>query len=138
MDYARFLRDELRHNSGNVQDGRKRLAAVESLVQLNELWAGCGWRLTPLQLQTSMDLFNRFIAVTEGLDMDVPKRHGAAHLIFELQWFGNPRYYSNWRDESWNKQLKACCRQLSQQTFDICVLASMRQVLLNHYSKANA
>jgi hypothetical protein len=65
----------------------------------------------------------------EGDACYTPKHHIMFHLIFNVGYQGNPRMYATWVDESLNKTLKACCRQVSQSTFEGSVLFHMRQVL---------
>ena len=60
--------------------------------------------------------------------MHTPKRHLCTHLLSNLAKHGNPRMYSTWMDESLNKQIKKCCRELSQTTFDIVLLASVKEL----------
>ena len=43
---------------------------------------------------------------------------------------GNPNIYSNWIDEDLNKTLKACCKNVSQATFEASVLLKMREILV--------
>ena len=85
--------------------------------------------LTAGQIQSSYDFYNAFLEHTEPFSMNVPKRHLAMHLIQMLERFGNPLRYMNWVDESLNKTLKQCARQVSQTTFEVAVLAAMREVL---------
>jgi hypothetical protein len=113
----------------NVPDGPQLLAAMQALESMVSIWREAEWRLTPTQLQGTYDAFNLYISRTDGIDfLEIPKRHLALHLIREIAWFGNPRYYMVWTDESLNRKLKACCRQVHQHTFDRHVLRSMHQL----------
>ncbi len=59
----------------------------------------------------------------------IPKHHLCLHLIYNLPLHGNPMWYANWRDESLNKVLKACCRNVSQRTFEVSLLLRMRELI---------
>ena len=62
-------------------------------------------------------------------DIFVPKFHVIFHALAETGTKGNPFYYACWLDESLNKQLKACCRNASQATFDHTILHKTKEVL---------
>ena len=62
-------------------------------------------------------------------DVFIPKHHLMMHLIVRSAHFGNPRFYSTWRDESLNKTLKMACRTTSQATFENSVLTRMQNIL---------
>ena len=62
--------------------------------------------------------------------MAIPKRHSLVHLVQRSECVGNPTAYDNWLDERLNKQLKACCRGISQINFEGTVLRSMKHILL--------
>jgi hypothetical protein len=59
----------------------------------------------------------------------IPKFHIVFHLVHRMGWFGNPRLYATWLDESLNRMLKGCCRQTSQATFCRSVLFRMSRLL---------
>ena len=58
-----------------------------------------------------------------------PKRHVLSHVLQRLQDHGNPTLAANWFDEALIKVLKATCRQVSQATFEVGLLARMRRLL---------
>jgi len=66
----------------------------------------------------------------------IPKHHIVYHILEKSRWFGNPKMYACWMDESWNKQLKGCCRNVSQATFEVSNLFSMRDLLRPADTKA--
>ena len=112
------------------------LAAGKHLVDLMELWSNAEWRLTPGQIDQSMFHFNAFIdLVGADLDMQTPKLHLMAHMVFELEFLGNPKFYANWHDEALNKLLKKCCRGIAHATFDESVLSSMQLALKENQHK---
>jgi hypothetical protein len=59
-----------------------------------------------------------------------PKHHITSHMLFGIATNGNPTWYSTWTDEAINKKNKQVCREVSQTTFDIRVLRSIR-IMLN-------
>jgi hypothetical protein len=65
----------------------------------------------------------------------VPKHHIVFHLIDKIAYQGNPRLYATWLDEALNKTLKACCRQISQATFEGSVLFHMRRLTSKDWRK---
>ena len=74
--------------------------------------------------------WKRFLSLTEDVqELQTPKRHAMSHMILDSGFLGNPRCYANWVDESLNKLLKACCRKVSQTTFEEMVLLAMSQLL---------
>ena len=90
--------------------------------------------MTGEQVQASMDYYNTFKRCSAGFEeLDTPKNHLSMHLIRDLLFMGNPRWWSTWKDESLNKTLKKCCRDISQATFDATVLSGMAQVLANDF-----
>ena len=61
--------------------------------------------------------------VGDDIEMQTPKLHLMAHMVFELEFLGNPKYYANSHDEALNKLLKKCCRGVAHATFDESVLS---------------
>ncbi len=85
------------------------------------------------------DHWKRFCALTDDLpDVQIPKRHIVVHLLQSIPFLGNPHRYANWLDESLNKDLKRCCRTVSQATFETFLLLRMRIVLAASNSKRKA
>ena len=60
----------------------------------------------------------------------IPKHHVLWHLLDRMSFQGNPNIYSNWIDEDLNKTLKACCKNVSQATFEASALLKMREILV--------
>ena len=78
----------------------------------------------------------RFLHLTSAwTDLHIPKRHAVSHMVFSALFYGNPRFYATWTDESLNKLLQAACRQLSQATFEDTVLLSMAHLLKEESQK---
>ena len=110
--------------------GPSLLAAGKAMVGLVRLWQNCGSRLSAEELQKCWDCWTCFLHHTEEVaELEVPKRHLTAHLLQKMAWFGNPRLYANWGDESDNKLMKASCRTVSQQTFDKFLLLRMKVLM---------
>ena len=106
------------------------LEAGQCLVALSHLWQPHDWKLPPDVVQNSIDLYARVLSLTEQFpEMQIPKRHLAMHLVKETGFLGNPRWTATWFDEALNKVLKMTCRTVSQATFDVSVLSSMRLYL---------
>ena len=100
-------------------------------MELIEIWKAASWRLTQQEFIASLGAYNRFITCTAPVEgMDIPKKHLSAHLVHNVAFLGNPRYYANWIDEALNKLLKACCRGVSQATFESSVLSAMQLALM--------
>ena len=58
-----------------------------------------------------------------------PKNHLALHLVQRIAFHGNPAFYSTFTDESYNKELKRCLRNISQLTFERGALVNMNRTL---------
>ena len=112
---------------------RELLAAGQALIELNGVWKLSPWRMPANMVQQSFDLYNRFLECTDAIDgyrdFFKPKRHIAVHLLRDLTHFGCPKVYANWLNESLNKTLKGCCRNVSQLRFEESVLAGMRHLM---------
>ena len=124
-----FVLDVFERHHASIEHGPAFLRGARSLVGLVRLWHSCGVQLTSSQIQSSFDLYIAFLEATDELSMESPKRHLAMHLLETLSRFGNPLRYMNWIDESLNKTLKSCARQVSQTTFEVAVLSAIRQCL---------
>lgn len=117
---------EMREDS----DWRRTLRAGRALERMVETWRKAGSVLTSAELQVTMDCWKSFLSLTaERESLQIPKRHLCAHLVFRAAYFGNPRRYANWEDESLNRVLKAALRQVSQATFEAFLLLRFREVL---------
>ena len=113
-----------------VPNRAKLLEAANCVADVINLWSGCGWTLSELEIQTSVAKWSRFLALASDIDdLQIPKTHMSMHLLMDLEWFGNPKYFANWIDESLNKTLRLACRHISQFTFDVSVLTAMRELL---------
>ena len=123
-----FLIDELKLHP--VPNRRNLVEAATCVADVLQLWSTSAWVLTPSQIQTSFTKWSRFLALAVDIDdLHIPKTHMSMHLMRDLDWFGNPRYFANWVDESLNKTLRLACRHISQFTFDPCILSAMRELL---------
>ena len=115
----------------------ERLAeAGECITKLALLWDKNGVNLTAAQKQACFDYYQRFCALTSYIDeMRIPKRHLAIHLIDALGTNGGPRFFAHLMDESLNKVLNMCRRQLSLATFELTLLVNMNEALSNMNSQ---
>ena len=104
--------------------------AGESAIALCRIFMEAGVNLTTDQQRAACDLYVRFCRLTNHIEGSlIPKRHLVVHMLQQLPSQGNPRQYANWLDESLNKTLRACCRQLSQATFESALLVNMEEIL---------
>ena len=89
-----FLVDFLsvpRHIARLGADGRAFLAAAECLVALVGVMDGCGMRVELGAQQRMVAHWQRFIAVTTGMEsLHTPKRHAVAHMLLECGRLGAP------------------------------------------------
>ena len=123
-----FLISELKRYQ--VPNRTNLLEAAGCVADVAELWSTCEWTLSESEIQTSFTKWSLFLALAcEIEDLQIPKTHMSMHLMKDLGWFGNPRYFANWIDESLNKTLRLACRHISQFTFDTSVLTAMRELL---------
>lgn len=105
------------------------LEAGQCLVQMVDIWSTCGPNVPDESVEKCFQLYNRYMELMHQFDMYVPKHHLVYHLIANLPWHGAPSAYATWLDESLNKALKACCRNVSQLCFEQTVLCRMEEVL---------
>lgn len=103
--------------------------AAQALIRMIQCWASEGRRLRPAAIQLSWDCWNSFLHETQGMGLEIPKRHLVAHLLERAPFWGNPRAFAAWVDEAWNRELKLACRSVSQQTFEPFLLLRMREIL---------
>ena len=121
---------------GLAADARGLLDASTYLIRLISIWREGKAHMEPQQTQYCFDCLNRVFADTMHIEeLDTPKKHMQIHLCDDLHFLGNPQYYANWLDESWNKLLKALCRLISQGTFVSFLLLRMRDALKLEASK---
>ena len=124
-----YLCDEMRLFP-DLPNQRNLLEAASSMSRVIDIWDSQPWKLSQNALRESVLGWSRFLTLTSDIAaLETPKRHMSMHLIKDLPFSGNPRFFANWKDESWNKTLKACCRQLSQHSFEVTLLCSMRGLL---------
>jgi hypothetical protein len=71
------------------------------------------------------------MALMVHFNVFTPKHHLCFHLVGNLLRHGNPTWYANWQDESLNRILKACCRNVSQRSFEASLLLRMRELISN-------
>lgn len=126
-----FLVDELPlHRARLGADGPILIEAARSLKGLADLFDSSGVLPSAADQASMWRHYLRFCDVTRGVpELLLPKRHMILHILRRLPFFGNPRFYAAWRDESLNKTLKGCCRKVSQATFEISVLSNMKRLL---------
>ena len=85
-------------------------------------------RLTPGMISHCLDLWKRYSALTQDLDMSTPKAHLMWHLILRAEIQGNPWSYTTFMDESLNKLLKKTLRLCHQAAFETMGLAKINQL----------
>jgi hypothetical protein len=118
-----------------AEDGATLLEAGQSLIRMVRTWENAGACMLASEIQVLFEAWTKFLSLTQAYeDLHTPKRHIMTHLLEQVGFLGNPRVYANWQDESLNRLLKSACRNLSQQTFETCVLPRMA-VLLKATSK---
>ena len=105
------------------------LEAGQCLVQMVDVWATSGTNIPDEKAERCFVLYNRYMELIAPLEIYVPKNHLVYHLLFNIPMHGNPKDYATWLDESLNKVLKGCCRNVSQATFEQTVLVRMADVL---------
>ena len=110
--------------------------ALESMLRV---WNSHGPIMPLSATHVCFDHWKRLCALTDDVpDVKIPKRHIVVHLLKSIPFLGNPHRYANWLDESLNKDLKRCCRTVSQATFETFLLLRMRIVLASPNSKRKA
>ena len=125
-----FLIRELTVFANVHPDQARFLEAALSLKGVIDIYDGHGWVLPDDAYKKSVERYSRYLALTHGFgDLELPKKHLGMHMVAGANIMGNPRIFANWRDEPLNKTLKAACRQVSQETFDISVLTAMLKIL---------
>ena len=106
------------------------LQAGRSLEAMVALFKEAPPQLSALQIQQAWDYWKGFLTKSGDVeDLLIPKCHLLFHLLERLDWFGNPRMYSNWQDESLNRILKTACQGISQKTFEFSLLLRMVDLL---------
>jgi len=117
-------------------EGARLLAAAKALENFVRLFSAAAPHLTSDQIQEAWSRWKQHLALTQEIpELQIPKRHVMFHLLEKLPFLGNPRYYSNWLDESLNRMLKDACRQISQQTFEESLLLRMPELLQSYFRK---
>ena len=87
-------------------------------------------QLSADDIQLAWDCYKDFLTRTADVeDLLIPKAHLLLHLLERVDWLGNPRFYSNWQDESLNRVLKCACRSISQNTIEFSLLLQMVDLL---------
>lgn len=106
------------------------LEAGQSLRLVCDIIDSHGVRMPADAVQQCLDAWKRHMALVASIDsMAIPKRHLVFHMILSIPFLGNPKFASNWQDETLNKLLKKACREISQATFEPSVLLSMQELL---------
>ena len=88
-----------------------------------------------LAVQACFEAYRTHLQCMASEEAFVPKHHLMVHLLHRSGYFGNPRFYSEWLDESLNKTLKSACRLTSQSTFENSVLTRMQSILSSNCQK---
>ncbi len=114
----------------------KLLRAGDALLALVAVYKAAPTRFKATHIQSSVDAWCTFLAETATFeDMRIPKRHVMSHMALKAKYFGNPRKYANWEDESCNKLLKQACRSVSQVTFERFLLLRFKILLRKRAAK---
>ena len=107
------------HHAKLGNDGRRLLKACSALTAFVKLLNAAPAVLSPETILSAWDRWKRHVSLTDVYDdLEIPKRHLFFHCVVRSAFFGNPRIYATWFDEALNKDLKAACRMISQQTFE--------------------
>ena len=123
-----FLKSELRL-AKPYPDRAAHRKGVNALVIMNDIFHGCGWVVGREEQRAAHEYYNEYLDVARVLDIETPKTHLGAHMMSDLDWFGNPARYAAWVEEGWNRTMKGCARGLSQATFDVCLLSAVNEKL---------
>jgi hypothetical protein len=111
-------------------EGRRLLDAASALEGLVRIFEKAAQHLTRDEAGAAWERWQRHLALTEDLEAThIPKRHVIFHLMEQLEFLGNPRFYNVWYDEAVNKLLKDACREISQATFEHSLLVRMPELL---------
>ena len=108
------------HMDGNIF--RPLVEAGEMLVQHTRIMQNHGWNIPPAQRQAMLNSLQRHVTLMRPFMHMVPKHHIWCHFIQRCGVQGNPWKMANFLNESLNKNLKACCKNASQLTFESTVL----------------
>ena len=100
-------------------------------MQIIEVWNNAGPVLLQMEQERTVHLWKRHLHLTDEVDeLRLPTRHLVTHLVVGSAFFGDPKAYSCWLDESLNRELKKSCRTVSQtKTFEAFLLLRMRERL---------
>jgi hypothetical protein len=127
---ALFLIDQLALHADRVgADGQRLLQAGRHLAHMVTVWHSFKWIVPEQEQEDIMASYNAHVALMAPFTCYTPKHHLMYHLVQDTGYLGNPDSYACWLDESLNRQLKLCCRNVSQSTFECSVLLSMRDLL---------
>lgn len=111
------------------------LKAGRALEHLLGIWREGGGRLSAAEQVRCWECFDVFVASThEEPECDIPKRHMLFHILQRMPDQGNPKIYANWLDETLNRHLKLCCRDVSQVHFERSLYCRMRARLQRFFA----
>ena len=80
-------------------------------------------------------MYNEHMGLMAPFQIYLPKHHMFYHLLWNIEFQGNPEVYSNWMDETLNNVLKSCCRHVHQMNFEAETLLRMRELLRREFAK---
>ena len=110
--------------------GAELVDAGQCLIGLIQIFQKHGTVIPQDDIDKCFAKYCRFMDLAAGIDeLLIPKAHIMCHPLERLHDHGNPKCFANWRDEGLNKLLKACCRTVSQRTFEPSLLTRMRALL---------
>ena len=117
------------HGARLGHEGRTLHEAGCCLAQMQTIFNKAGMTIPQRQTQLGFELYSKFMVLMEPYDAFTPKHHMVYHLLGNLAFFGNPRLYSTWFDESLNKLFKRVCKDTNQYNFEKAILLRMRRLL---------
>ena len=127
-----YLVDKLQTHRPHLGDDAGRyIRAGEALISMVQIWNDHE-DIPVVAQQRAFEHYCHHMAAMEPDETYTPKHHLIMHLLSRINYFGNPRKYSTWLDESWNRTLKLACREVSQASFEASVLLRMREILKSY------
>ena len=125
-----FLVDMLQKHAAAVgARGRRLRLAGLCLISIVRSWRRSE-RIVPLDARKSVfEAYLEHLRLMAPENVFLPKHHLFLHLLCKTGEQGNPTFFATWEDESWNRQLKASCKNASQACFENTVLTNMQRLL---------
>ena len=105
------------------------LASGQLLLQFLDAMKAMPTVLSRDDQQQFLDIWIRWLTVSEPLDLFTPKAHLMVHLILRAGFHGNPLSYQCFLDESLNSVLKKTARNCHQAKFESSLMLKLEVVL---------